>query len=81
MQRYFFDVEDGGLKADSEGRMLMGADAVAEAAMNMLLETARIAVVANNERELSVTVRNGEGDPVYRTSLTVRAGWLVGVRR
>ena len=80
MERYFFDVDDGGLKVDSEGKMLMGADAVAEAAMNRLFESAKVEVVTNNEREVAVTVRNGEGEPVYRASLTVRAGWLVGRR-
>ncbi|MCJ2043803.1 hypothetical protein MKK58_04530 [Methylobacterium sp. J-078] len=81
MERYFFDVEDGHLTMDDDGRDLDGADAVAAAAMSTLLEIARFEVVANNERELSVTVRNEAGDPIYRASITVKAGWLAGLNR
>jgi hypothetical protein len=56
MERYFFDIEDGHLTIDADGRDLAGTDAIAEAAMNTLLEIARFEVVNNNERELSVTV-------------------------
>lgn len=80
MERYFFDVEDGGLTVDSEGRMLIGADAVAEAAMTTLLEAAKPKVVTNNEREVTVTVRNEAGDLVYRTLLTIKAGWVFDAR-
>ncbi|MCJ2043502.1 hypothetical protein MKK58_02955 [Methylobacterium sp. J-078] len=81
MERYFFDVEDGHLTMDDDGRDLAGADAVAAAAMSTLLEIARFEVVANNERELSVTVWNEAGDPIYRAAVTVKAGWLVGADR
>ena len=78
MERYYFDIGNGHLTVDTEGRELAGADAIAEAAMSTLLEVARFEVVANNERELSVSVRNEEGKPIYRASVTVRAGWLAG---
>lgn len=81
MERYFFDVEDGHLTMDDDGRDLDGADAVAAAAMSTLLEIARFEVVNNNERELSVTVRNEAGDPIYRASVTVKAGWLASLKR
>jgi hypothetical protein len=32
--------------------------------------------MTNNERELSVTVRTEAGEPIYRASVTVTAGWL-----
>ena len=79
MERYFFDVEDGHLTVDDDGRELTGTDAVAEAAMSTLLEIARFELVTNNERELSVTVRNEAREPIYRASVTVKAGWLAGV--
>lgn len=78
MARYFFDVENGSLTVDDAGMTLEGPDAIAGAAMTTLLEIAKFEVVANNERELSVTVRDEAGKPVYRTSLTIRAGWLFG---
>jgi hypothetical protein len=81
MGRYFFDIVDGGLTLDQEGRELAGADQIAEAAMSTLLEIAKLEVVANNEREISVTVRDEEGEPIYRTSLLVTAGWLAGVKK
>jgi hypothetical protein len=76
MERYFFDMEDGGLTIDNEGKLLVGSDAVAEAAMSTLLEVAKFEVLRNNEREITVTVRSEADEPVYRTSLTIRAGWL-----
>ena len=80
MERYFFDVEDGYLTKDTEGRELAGFDAIAEAAMSTLLEIARFEVVNNNERELSVAVRNEAGEPIYRASVIVKAGWLAGTK-
>ena len=77
MSRYFFDVENGGLTVDQEGTELDGGEAVATLAMRTLLDIARFEVVAHNERQLSVTASDADGLPVYRTELTVRAGWLV----
>lgn len=78
MSRYYFDVENGGLTVDEEGTELDGSDAVAALAMRTLLDIARFEVVAHDERQMSVTARDAAGLPVYRTELTVRAGWLVG---
>lgn len=80
MERYFFDIDDGSLTVDEEGRELAGADAIAAAAMSTLLGIARFEVVTNNERDLPVTVRNEAGDPIYRASVTVKAGWLASVK-
>ncbi|KQT45536.1 hypothetical protein ASG52_15390 [Methylobacterium sp. Leaf456] len=78
MSRYYFDVENGGLTVDEEGTELDGGEAVATLALRTLLDIARYEVVAHNERQMSVTARDATGVPVYRTELTVRAGWLVG---
>lgn len=78
MSRYYFDVENGGLTVDEEGTELDGNEAVASLAMRTLLDIARFEVVAHDERQMSVTARDADGHPVYRTELTVRAGWLVG---
>ncbi|GAB6844080.1 hypothetical protein HNR00_001686 [Methylorubrum rhodinum] len=78
MPRYYFDVENGGLTVDEEGTELDETEAVASLAMRTLLDIARFEVVAHNERRMSVTARDADGLPVYRTELTVQAGWLVG---
>lgn len=76
MSLYYFDVENGGLTVDEEGTELDGDEAVASLAMRTLLDIARYEVVVHQERQMSVTARDEAGIPVYRTELTVRAGWL-----
>ena len=73
MERYYFDIGNGHLTVDTEGRELAGADAITEAAMSTLLEVARFEVVANNERELSVS----DPDPSKWSALSAsfRASW------
>ncbi len=77
MPRYFFDVQDGYPTEDGEGVVLDDTDAVAAFAMKTLLEIAQLEVIRNDRRKLIVTVRDESGTEVYRTELTVQAGWLV----
>lgn len=76
MPRYFFDVQGGYPTRDDEGIVLDTAAAVVAAAMRTLLEIGLLEVVRNDQRELTVTVRDEMGTEVYRTSLTIGAGWL-----
>ena len=76
MPRYFFDVEDGERTVDEQGTALNGPEEVAALAMRTLLDIARLEVIKQDERALSVTVRDEAGAKLYRTELTVRSAWL-----
>lgn len=80
MPRYFFDVENADLTRDEEGLMLDDPEAVAATAMRTLLDIARFEVIRQNERQMSVTVRDEAGTLLYRTELSIRAGWLIQPR-
>ena len=76
MPRYFFDVLDGDITADDDGKMVESRGAVEAIALRIMLDVARFELMKSSENGLSVIVRDESGTEVYRTELTVRAGWL-----
>lgn len=76
MPRYFFDVIDGGLTVDDEGIGLPNMQAARAEALHALPDLAKNLLQTEDEREVSITVRDEGGRPIFEATLTIRARWL-----
>lgn len=79
MPRYYFDVIDGGLIVDDEGLDLANLETARDKALRALPDIAKSLLFTENEREVSITMRNESGTPLFEATLTIKARWLTDV--
>lgn len=77
MPRYFFDIIDGGFTIDDEGIELPDAQAARAEAIRSLPDIVKNLLHAKDEHEVSVTVRDEGGKPIFEATLTIEARWLM----
>lgn len=78
MPHYWFDLADNGdFSRDLDGVPLASLRHACTAALSTLTEMARDKEPVPDERDLSITVRDGDG-PCYRVALTMRSAPLRG---
>ena len=72
MPRYFFDIHDGELSIDHEGRECADFDAARVLALATVPEVARWAAPEGSDRQaFTMLVRDGAGQLIYRLTLTL----------
>lgn len=70
MTRFYFDIRaNGKMDADPDGMELKGLEFAKHEALKVLCDLAREALPAVPTQELSIDVRNGDGNLVLRTML------------
>ena len=71
MPRYYFDWQDDTrLMRDEDGLDLPGMEAARREAASGLPDLAKdVLLSTDNMRELSITVRDGDGEPIFTTSI------------
>ncbi|CAA2159890.1 hypothetical protein MBRA_05070 [Methylobacterium brachiatum] len=79
MPRYFFDVMDGDLIVDSEGVDLPDVRAAHDKAIKALPDITKSYLSDKQKQEVSVTMRDESGRPMFRATLTIRAEWLASL--
>jgi hypothetical protein len=75
--RYFFDINDG--ERSSRGDVALefpDAKAARDNAVTTLPDIARDVMPDGSKRDFIVTVRDENGRPVFRASLSLRTEWL-----
>ena len=77
MARYFFDIVDGGLTLDDEGVEFADVRTASREALQSLPDRANSHITDHQIGEVTVTVRDDRGIPVYRATLTIDTEWLV----
>ncbi|KRD95850.1 hypothetical protein ASE63_12605 [Bosea sp. Root381] len=76
MPRYFIDTSDGDRSIlDEEGIDLADDAAARLSALDALPDMARDVIPDGDERRLSVSVRNAEGEVIYHATLTLAGHW------
>jgi hypothetical protein len=78
MSQYFFYIHDGlEFTSDAEGSACVSLNDVSYQAMDVLPAIAREFLPDGPHRTFSVRVRDGDGQFVYRASLTLASAWIV----
>lgn len=78
MSLYYFDLIDGGLNLDNEGLEFATAAEAQREALRSLPDMAKELLGTKEEHEVSITMRNERGVPVFEATLTIEARWLGG---
>ena len=77
MPMYFFDVQDGGAALrDMFGEELADLYEARDQALSLLPDLARDHAIHKENRTITAVVRCSAGRERYRTTLTVRGGWI-----
>ncbi|NDV89537.1 hypothetical protein GTW51_23170 [Aurantimonas aggregata] len=77
MARYYFDIDDSGVRFhDEDGIECETLDGVREAAIDALPRMACDALPDGDHHVISISVRDQADKPVFQGSLTLEAGWL-----
>ncbi|MGH1575097.1 DUF6894 family protein [Methylobacterium sp. P31] len=76
ISRYYFDVLDGVLFMDDEGTEFPSAATARTETLQSLPETAKHRAGLEADREVSFTVRDEIGRPVFQAALTIATRWL-----
>lgn len=78
MALFYFDVLDGGLNLDDEGLEFPSAAEARREALRALPDIAKGLLDAEDEREVSITMRDAGGTLLFEATLTIEARWLGG---
>lgn len=76
MSRYFFDIMNGDCSVDHDGLTLPDRNSIPRAALNMLLDVAKLETIDSGTRTLAVAVRDEASEVIYKASVTVDAHWM-----
>ena len=78
MPRYFFDIDDGTRQTrDDTGFDLPDLQTARDEALAVLPSLARDEIPDGDEHVLTVHVRDAEGQPIFRASLSLSSQWFV----
>ena len=74
--KFFFDIHDGELTTDDVGTDLPDLSAARDQAVTVLPDIARDELPDGDERVFQVVVRDEDGKPVFKATMSLRCRFL-----